>query len=224
MFSALHQPARSHTNVPVLHILIHFSCATRPFSSNDCQTNALRPCSKLFLSLFVFLTPYLEYKPEEGRKGLSETSCDTCDLLWLAGTQVPAGHRTLPVLGTVLMLRGAMCQPVRGVLFPHFLTGEGWFPPSVMGRAAKVQADYRGKAQKKPCKCLELNPDPQGPAMPLSPQHVPSPPSSQGKPKKHTFPLPKVCRFTLFKDLPLNGKILAHNYAVFSLPKHIHGL
>lgn len=127
-----------------------------------------------------------------------------------------ARHRTDAVRGDV--------STSTGFLFPDLLTGQRWFPPSVMGRAAKAQADCRGKPQKKPCKCLELNPDLQGPAIPLSPQHVPSPPSSQGKPKKHAFPLPKVCRITLFKDLPLNGKILAHNYTVFSLPKHIHGL
>lgn len=55
-------------------------------------------------------------------------------------------------------------------------------------------------------------------------QHVPIPPRSQCKPEKHAFPVPKVCRITVFKDLPLNGKILAHNYTVFSLPKHIREL
>lgn len=44
------------------------------------------------------------------------------------------------------------------------------------------------------------------------------------KPRKQAFPSPEVWRITVFKDLPLNGKILAHNYAVFSLPKHIHEL
>lgn len=57
--------------VPILPILINFSCATRPFLSKDCQTNAIWPFSKLFLSFFVFLAPYLEYKPVEGRKGPS---------------------------------------------------------------------------------------------------------------------------------------------------------
>lgn len=85
-------------------MLINFSCATRPFSSKDCQTNAIWPFNKLFLSFFIFLTPYLEYKPVEGRKGLSENLYDICDLLLIAGTEVPAGHRTLPVLGNVSML------------------------------------------------------------------------------------------------------------------------
>lgn len=75
-----------------------------PFSSQHCQTNAIWPFRKLFLSFFVFLTPYFEYKPVEGRKGLSENWSDICDLLLIAGTDVPAGHRTLPVLGNVPVL------------------------------------------------------------------------------------------------------------------------
>lgn len=65
------------------------------------QSNHLVSC---FFPLFVFLTPYLEYKLVEGRKGLSENLYDICDLLLIAGTEVPAGHKPLPVLGNVLML------------------------------------------------------------------------------------------------------------------------
>lgn len=85
-------------------MLINFSCATRPFQAKTAKLMQSGHLSKLFLSFFVFLTPYLEYKPVEGRKGPSENLYDICDLLLIAGTEVPAGHRTLPVLGNVSML------------------------------------------------------------------------------------------------------------------------
>ena len=40
----------------------------------------------------------------EGRKGLSESLYDICDLLLITGTKVPADHKTLTVLGNISML------------------------------------------------------------------------------------------------------------------------
>lgn len=67
----------------------------------------------------------------EGRKGLSENSSDICDLLLIAGTDVPAGHRTLPVLGSVpvLWISGRCLDWEEGVLSPDLVTSQRQFPP-----------------------------------------------------------------------------------------------
>lgn len=128
VFSVLHQPARSRANVPVLPILINFSCATRPFSGIRCQTNVIWPRSKLFLSFFVFLTPYLECKPVEGRKGLSENLGDVCDLLLIAGTE--SLWVALSTWGSVVTLCWAKQWLAQGCPLPTPFTWAGVvFPP-----------------------------------------------------------------------------------------------
>lgn len=86
-FSVLHQPTRSCINVPVLHILINFSCATRPFLSKDCQTNAIWPFSKLFLSPFCFSYPIPWVQACGGKEGSVK------ELVWYLWFIINSWHR-----------------------------------------------------------------------------------------------------------------------------------